>query len=87
MGCVSELCLVCSRCLNPRCLYPRCLPSLSVLAVCPRAHEVRDADDATSYALKCGFIAGAYGADRMGAIDSRITNRNCVLMRGWKGER
>jgi hypothetical protein len=40
-------------------------------------------DDSFCYALKCGFIAGRYGAQRMDTIDSRITNRNSLLLRGF----
>ena len=59
-------------------VMPCCIPNGLYIP-----NKVRDADDATCYALKCGFIAGLYGADRMGAIDARITNRNCLLTRGW----
>ncbi len=41
---------------------------------------VNHTDDPTRYAAAVGFIGGLYGAEKITAIDERITNRNLIVM-------
>ena len=47
----------------------------------PGAASLRLPDD-TRYAFLCGSMAAAYGADRVAALDARITPRAIVLSGG-----
>ena len=42
--------------------------------------RIRHTDDQTRYAAAVGVIAGQFGADKITAIDERITNRNLILV-------
>ena len=42
--------------------------------------RIKHADDETRYAAAAGYIAGMFGADRITAIDPRITNRHLIVM-------
>ena len=42
--------------------------------------RVKHVDDATHYAASVGVIAGRFGADKITAIDARITNRNLIVL-------
>ena len=42
--------------------------------------RIKHTDDGTRYAAAVGVIAGQYGADKITAIDERITNRNLILV-------
>ena len=44
--------------------------------------RVAHVDDATRYAVASGVIAGFYRADKVTAIDARITNRNLIVIGG-----
>lgn len=39
-------------------------------------------DDESKHMINCGVVAGQYGADRLQAIDRRITNRNVLICGG-----
>lgn len=41
---------------------------------------IRHTDDRTRYAAAVGVIAGHYGAEKITAIDERITNRNLIVV-------
>lgn len=42
--------------------------------------RINHVDDPTRYAVAAGVIAGRYRADKVTAIDERITNRNLIIM-------
>ena len=42
--------------------------------------RIKHVDDATRYATAAGVIAGQFGADKITAIDERITNRHLILL-------
>ena len=42
--------------------------------------RIKHVDDATRYAAAVGVIAGQFGADKITAIDERITNRHLILL-------
>ena len=42
--------------------------------------RIKHADDESRYAAAAGYIAGMFGAEKITAIDPRITNRHLILL-------
>ncbi|CAE8676811.1 unnamed protein product [Polarella glacialis] len=62
------------------CVMPCCIPDGTYFPCAIRGSA--SGDDTVRYLLQCGAIAGQHRAERVNAIDSRITNRNFLLCGG-----
>eukprot|EP00931_Biecheleriopsis_adriatica_P059369 TRINITY_DN35517_c0_g1_i2.p1 TRINITY_DN35517_c0_g1~~TRINITY_DN35517_c0_g1_i2.p1 ORF type:complete len:110 (+),score=24.83 TRINITY_DN35517_c0_g1_i2:94-423(+) len=61
-------------------VLPCCIRSGTYLP-CRLGGTLSDDDD-VKHTLLCGVVAGLFGAERLQAIDRRITNRNIVICGG-----